>query len=124
MTVQFRPCAGGDRSATMVIHQNLPQPDAGTTVALAGSGNGGGDCGQQHSLTVNRSAAVTVTSRSRRIVCGDTCTAAFTAGVTVTLTATYDSGGGLVRWDGCDLVDGDTCQVHMIADRTISAGLP
>jgi hypothetical protein len=38
MSVQFRPSAAERRSATLVIHQNLPAPDHGTEVALTGAG--------------------------------------------------------------------------------------
>jgi hypothetical protein len=123
MTVQFQPSAGGERNATLVIHQNLPKPDTGTVVALAGRGSGEGNGGQEHNLTVNGSAAVAVTSSPHGIDCGDTCTATFTEGAEVTLTATYDSGGGQLTWDGCDLVDGDTCRLRLTDDRTISADL-
>lgn len=119
MTVQFEPSAGGERRATLVIHQNLPKPDTGTAVELVGNGNGG----PEHSLTVNRSTAVAVTSRPEGIDCGERCTAVFTDGEDVTLTATSAPGGGQVRWDGCDVADGNGCQVRMTADRAISADL-
>jgi hypothetical protein len=38
MTVQFAPSAGGPRTATLVIHQNLPPPDQGAAVTLTGTG--------------------------------------------------------------------------------------
>ena len=38
MTVQFQPSATGKSSATLVVHQNLPRPDRGTTTSLTGSG--------------------------------------------------------------------------------------
>ncbi|HEY3008833.1 MAG TPA: FHA domain-containing protein [Micromonosporaceae bacterium] len=38
MTVRFSPSAVGRREATLVIHQNLPPPDRGTAVAVAGIG--------------------------------------------------------------------------------------
>jgi hypothetical protein len=38
MTVQFAPSAGGQRVATLVIHQDIPPPDEGTAVALTGIG--------------------------------------------------------------------------------------
>ncbi|GAA4606713.1 hypothetical protein GCM10023107_77830 [Actinoplanes octamycinicus] len=47
MTVTFRPSAEGDRSATLVVHQNLPSPEDGTTAQVTGTGTagstGGGD---------------------------------------------------------------------------------
>jgi hypothetical protein len=37
MIVQFRPTAAGDRTATLVVHQNLPRPDRGTRAPLTGT---------------------------------------------------------------------------------------
>ena len=38
VTVRFRPSQAGPRSATLIVHQNLPPPDTGTRVGLAGQG--------------------------------------------------------------------------------------
>jgi FHA domain len=38
LTVAFQPSAAGERTATLVIHQNLPRPDTGTEVPLTGTG--------------------------------------------------------------------------------------
>jgi hypothetical protein len=38
MQVLFQPTMAGQRTATLVIHQNLPPPDRGTQVRLAGHG--------------------------------------------------------------------------------------
>jgi hypothetical protein len=38
VTVRFRPSQAGLRSATLIVHQNLPKPDTGTRVSLAGQG--------------------------------------------------------------------------------------
>ncbi len=38
LTVRFQPSAAGQRSATLVVHQNLPPPDTGTRAALVGTG--------------------------------------------------------------------------------------
>jgi hypothetical protein len=43
MTVRFTPSVPGEpREATLVIHQNLPLPDRGTHIPLAGRGDGDG----------------------------------------------------------------------------------
>jgi len=39
LTVSFTPQETGDRLAQLVIHQNLPSPDTGTTVAVVGVGS-------------------------------------------------------------------------------------
>ena len=38
MTVRFEPSATTQRTATLVVHQNLPRPDRGTKALLTGSG--------------------------------------------------------------------------------------
>jgi hypothetical protein len=38
IAVAFRPGEEGERTATLVIHQNLPKPDTGTEVPLTGTG--------------------------------------------------------------------------------------
>lgn len=43
MQVRFRPAMPGQRTAVLVIHQNLPRPDQGTEVRLAGDGTSGPD---------------------------------------------------------------------------------
>jgi FHA domain len=40
-SITFRPSATDQRSATLVIHQNLPAPDTGTRAALVGTGGPG-----------------------------------------------------------------------------------
>ena len=40
LKVSFQPTAAGPRQATLVIHQNLPWPDHGTTITLTGTGSG------------------------------------------------------------------------------------
>jgi hypothetical protein len=40
LKVSFQPTAAGPRQATLVIHQNLPWPDQGTTITLTGTGSG------------------------------------------------------------------------------------
>jgi hypothetical protein len=44
----------------------------------------------------------------------------FPADTDVTLTAAHD-GAGQISWDGCDMVDGDTCQVRVTADTRVGA---
>ena len=41
LKVSFQPTAMGPRQATLVIHQNIPWPDKGTTITLTGTGSGG-----------------------------------------------------------------------------------
>ncbi len=79
--------------------------------------------GGQVTLTVSKVGAGngTVTSNPAGINCGSTCSAGFTNGTAVTLTATpvgFSSFGG---WSGCDSVSGNQCTVTMNANRTVTA---
>jgi hypothetical protein len=126
MTVEFRPSATGERNANLTIHQNIPLPDQGTPLQLFGTGTGTQPPTGGHTLTVTVDASAMaggVTSGPAGIDCRDTCTATFDDGTDVTLTATYDQGGGHVTWGDCDMLDGDNCIVHLTADRTITAQL-
>ena len=69
LPVHFTPSQSGDRTATLVIHQNLPAPDHGTPLQLTGTGNGTPQP-SQHTLKVNvNDPAVTVTSNPSGITC-------------------------------------------------------
>jgi len=127
MTIQFHPSASGERNATLVIHQNLPPPDHGTTLELTGTGKGTPPTTQTHLLTVTVHASATVGGVSSSppgiTGCRDVCTGTFDDGTDITLTATYSQGSGQVIWEGCNTTSGDTCTVHLIADRAVTARL-
>ncbi len=72
-------------------------------------------------LTVSKSSGGngTVTSNPAGINCGATCTANFTSGTSVTLTATPDSGYSFSGWSGdCT---GPSCTVLMDAAKNVTA---
>ncbi len=72
-------------------------------VSLAGSGSG------------------SVSSSPAGISCGSTCAAQFTAGQTVTLTATPASGSVFTGWSGGGCAGTGTCEVVMSSDQTVTA---
>ena len=74
------------------------------------------------SLTVTKlgSGSGTVTSSPSGIDCGAICTAAFSKGTMVTLTATPDSGSTFTGWGG-DCVGAGRCTVTMDQDRAVTA---
>ena len=76
-----------------------------------------------HTLTVTRrgSATGTVTSAPAGINCGAACSAAFTAGASVTLTAAPAGGAGFVRWTGACSGTLPECTVTMSAALTATA---
>jgi len=63
----------------------------------------------------------TVSSSPAGISCGTTCTASFTSGATVTLTATAASGYAFDSWVGCTATSGATCTVTMGSEKTVTA---
>jgi subtilisin family serine protease len=76
-----------------------------------------------HSLTVQKSGAGTgtVTSSPSGINCGSTCTASFSSGAQVTLTATPSSDSTFSGWSGGGCSGTGTCQVTLNADATVTA---
>lgn len=122
LPVQFTPSESGDRSATLVIHQNLTT-DFGTPLELTGTGNGSAQS-SQHSLIVNvGNPAVAVTSDPPGITgCTSGCQQSFDDGTDITLTASYDHSGGQVSWTGCT-PSGDTCTLHLVGDTTVTVSL-
>lgn len=64
----------------------------------------------------------TITSAPAGISCGATCSAAFSTGSTVTLTAAPNSGHVFLGWaSGCTSTSGDTCQVTLNSDVIVAA---
>jgi len=71
-------------------------------------------------LTVASSPNGTITSSPGGINCGATCSATFTSGTAVVLTATPSTGFGVGAWTGCDSSTGATCNVTVNAARNVS----
>jgi hypothetical protein len=73
-------------------------------------------------LTVTKagSGSGTVTSSPAGIDCGSTCSADFTSGQVVTLTATADAGSTFTGWGG-DCTGSGPCVVTMDQDRAVTA---
>lgn len=127
MTIQFQPSGAGERDATLVIHQNLPPPDHGTTLQLTGTGTGTGTTtppgGHLLTVTVQASSAAMawVTSNPTGITnCRSVCTATFDDSTDITLTIAYVQRGGQVTWYGCDTASGDTCTIRLTMDRPVT----
>ena len=56
-----------------------------------------------------------------QVSCPGTCTAAYTDGATVTLTATADAGSSFAGWTGCPQPNGATCRATMNQNRSVTA---
>ena len=77
----------------------------------------------QYTLSVSKSGAGggTVTSAPSGINCGATCSANFTVGSGVTLTATPDSSSAFAGWSGGGCSGTGTCTVPMSAAQSVTA---
>jgi List-Bact-rpt repeat protein/fibronectin type III domain protein len=78
---------------------------------------------QSFALTANKSGAGTgtVTSVPAGISCGGACSASFTSGTTVTLTAAPTNGSTFTGWSGSACTGTGTCTVTMTAARSVTA---
>ncbi len=76
----------------------------------------------QLSVHVSGGSAGKVTSSPSGINCGATCTAAYNAGTTVTLTATPSAGAVFTGWSGpCTGMASTVCKVTMSSVQSVSA---
>src|SRR5207248_3664064 len=63
----------------------------------------------------------TITSSPAGINCGATCFAIYANNTPVTLTAAASLNNTFDGWTGCDSASGNTCNVTMSGDKTITA---
>jgi len=104
-------CTGGDISSTNT-NTTAPTPADPPVVPAPGA--------SAYTLTVANSGGGIVTSLPAGITCGATCSASFTSGQGVTLSATASSGYSFTGWSG--LCSGtSTCTTTMSATRTVTA---
>src|SRR6266545_2518465 len=117
--VTFTPRVVGPRTATLVVHQNLPRP--ASTVTLSGTGGG-------FVLTVEGvDGAGRVRSQPAGIDCQATCSASFAPGALVTLSVADTD--PVPVWDGpctdrSSAAGSRSCTVRMDADTTITYRRP
>ena len=85
----------------------------------------GGQSGSLGSLTIAKTGggAGSVSSNPSRISCGAICSASFTGGQSVILSATPDSGSSFAGWTGCDSVSGTQCTVTATGAKSVTAEL-
>ncbi|HYD54679.1 MAG TPA: glycoside hydrolase family 9 protein, partial [Gemmatimonadaceae bacterium] len=100
--------------------QDIPLYDNG--VKVWGNEGGGGTQDPTYSLVVTKAGtgAGTVTSSPAGISCGAACSASYTSGASVTLTATPAAGSTFAGWTGCTGT-GATCTISMTAARSVTA---
>ncbi|HYD53858.1 MAG TPA: cellulase family glycosylhydrolase [Gemmatimonadaceae bacterium] len=101
----------------------LTQSGAWVKAYIARGGGGGGGGGTTYALTVTRSGTGTgtVTSNVGGINCGTACSASYSSGTTVTLTARPATGSTFAGWSGACTGTSATCTVSMTAARTVNA---
>ena len=75
----------------------------------------------KYTLSVSKNGSGTVTSSPSGINCGNTCSAQFNRGTSVTLTASPASGYYFSSWTGCDSTFGNTCSITMNSNKSVTA---
>ncbi len=73
-------------------------------------------------LTLTRTGAGTITSSPTGVSCGTTCSASFTRGTAVTLTAEPAAGYSFGGWSGGGCTGTAACTTTLTADTTVEAG--
>jgi len=74
-----------------------------------------------YTLTVNKTGSGTVTSSPSGISCGTSCSASYTGGTNVTLTALPATGYSFAGWSGACSGPGASCTVSMTGARSATA---
>jgi uncharacterized repeat protein (TIGR02543 family) len=72
-------------------------------------------------LTISKTGSGTVTSYAAGIDCGNDCSESYSHGDSVTLTASPASGWSFNGWTNCDSPSGNTCNMTMDGDKTVTA---
>ncbi len=97
------------RTGTLTVAgQTFTVTQAGATqytLSVSGAGTGGG----------------TVTSTDNKIDCGSTCSAAYSAGATVALTAVSNNGTTFIGWSGAGCSGTGNCSITMTTDTNVTA---
>ena len=113
ISITFTPTALGIRSGVLTVTSNaVSSPNS---VSLSGAG-----IAPSYMLTVNNGAGGSVSSSPPGITCGANCSASFSDGTPVTLTAVPDATHIFSGWSrGCSGTQG--CAVTMSAARNVTA---
>ncbi|MDQ6699487.1 MAG: hypothetical protein M3Z36_04810 [Acidobacteriota bacterium] len=111
--------------ATMAVTVKTPAAAGGGGGTAGGGGGGGGSSSTgTFKLTVTRTGKGSVVSSPASIACGvgvGSCSAPFSAGTSVTLTATPDPIATWVGWSGGCTGPSLTCTVTVTADTSVTA---
>ncbi|MBF0488537.1 MAG: PQQ-like beta-propeller repeat protein [Nitrospirae bacterium] len=76
-----------------------------------------------YTLSVSKSGTGTgtITSSPSGISCGSSCSAAYTSGTSVALSAAADNSSTFTSWSGCDNTSGSQCTVAMSSAKSVTA---
>lgn len=110
-------CSGANATCTVAATGNV---GVGATFVTAPV-TGGGGTSASFTLSIGRSNKGTVTSDVAGINCGSTCSAKFTQGTTVTLTATPPAGLLFLSWGGACSGAAPTCTLAIMKDTSVQA---
>ena len=119
-------CAGNALTCTAPLNAESSVTATFVPVAAGGGGGGGGAAGTPtYTLSVGRSNPGTVTAfpvgNDRALNCGSACSAKFTQGTTVILSATPPAGKQFVSWSGACSGTVPTCGVTIQKDTSVQA---
>jgi hypothetical protein len=111
-TVQTNKSAGGLGSSGALVTGSMKA----NVVCLGSSGGSNSDL----NLTVGITGSGTVSSTPPGLGCSFNCVGSFLSGSTVTLTATPTGSATTASWVGCDSMNGNTCTVILLTNRTVT----
>ena len=115
----------GDVNGDGILDLAVANVNSGTVTVLLGNGDGTFQPGTRTTLSVvlagTGHGTVTSSETPPRINCGATCSASYSTGTVVTLTAQAAAGSTFAGWSGCDTVSNTTCTVTMSAARSVTA---
>ena len=115
----------GDVNGDGILDLAVANLNSGTVTVLLGNGNGTFGPGSLTTLSVvlagTGHGTVTSSETPPQINCGTTCSASYSTGTVVTLTAQAAAGSTFAGWSNCDTVSNTTCTVTMNASRSVTA---
>src|SRR5438552_3797650 len=115
----------GDVNGDGILDLAVGNHNSGTVTVLLGNGNGTFGPGSLTTLSVvlagTGHGTVTSSETPPQINCGTTCSASYSTGTVVTLTAQAAAGSTFAGWSNCDTVSNTTCTVTMNASRSVTA---
>jgi hypothetical protein len=117
-TVQTNHSSGGQSSSGALITGQMT-----ANVACSGTGGaGGGGGGGTSTLTVGFAGAGsgTISTTPAGLGCAAQCSTQFTTGSTISIAATPSVGSTFGSWAGCDQVSGQTCNLVLNNNRTVT----